>query len=275
MASAPNSLSQAAPVLNSLIEDYAQLSQADKSGSASSNGLFEHVLADLEKFRALLNSHNQPGSGIQPLTAPSQPTPYSTDAIPSNVQNDPMSQLPPDTLNHAQSLTSAAPMMARAISIDGSGNISGNSPAAAQITPPSQSPIGPGSDAIVRDHRYPNPTDPPAGWQQASGSSTPVAVLPPDAWQPPAAPPPSGSSSGFGGTSFTSGDNYASLDQANSDLESAKDAALADPTNPAKQLAFQEAAEKVQIMFGVLQQLSSIKASMADAAIKAMKVSPA
>jgi hypothetical protein len=236
MASAPNSLSQAA-ALNTLIDDYAQLSQAGTNGSGSSKELFQHVLADLEKFKAILGSQNQPGSGIQPLTSASQPTPFSTDAIPSNVQNDPMSQLPPDTLDRAQSLTSNTPMMSDAISTDGNGDASGA--------------------GVVREHMHPIVTDPEVGTASiSSGLST------------------GDSSSGLGGTSFTSADNYASLDQANSDLESAKDAALADPTNPAKQLAFQEAAEKVQIMFGVLQQISSIKASMADAAIKAMKVTP-
>jgi hypothetical protein len=133
--------------------------------------------------------------------------------------------------------------------------------------------VDPTTGAIVRDHMHPISTGDGAanvGWatppSQTPPSQTPIFVGPPVS-----APP----SVGPGGTAFTSGADYSSLNSANSDLESAKQAALADPTNPAKQLAFQEAAQKLQLTFNLLQQLSSMKASMADAAIKNIKVNAA
>jgi hypothetical protein len=288
MATAPNSLSQVTPLLTNLVDDCVQLSQSNKAGSsADANGPYGKLLADLEKLvRAILHSSSwQPGTEMPPNGATSQPTPFSTDAMPSDVQNDPMSQLPQEDLDRGQDFSSNAPMMmARSVEPgDDSGNIAASDPSdinSANFSPEvtdglttrdhrtvSQDPtvtetIDPNTGAIVRDHRHPQPTDPPGhitvGWNP-----------------PPAEPPTSGSSSGLGGTSFTSAADYAALGQDNNDLEAAKAAALADPTDPAKQLAFQEAAQKLQLTFNLLQQMSSMKASMADAAIKNIKVNAA
>ena len=79
-----------------------------------------------------------------------------------------------------------------------------------------------------------------------------------------------------GGTAFTSAADYEKLNQANSSLEGAKQDLLDDPTNVEKQLAFQEAAaQALQLLVNMLTQLSSMKASLADAAIKSSRVNAA
>jgi hypothetical protein len=84
--------------------------------------------------------------------------------------------------------------------------------------------------------------------------------------------PPAAASSGSEGDIFTSGADFDRLNNAYSSFQDKKQAALDDPTDPAKQAAFQDAAQALQLLANMLMQMSSMFASIADNAIKSSKV---
>jgi hypothetical protein len=239
-----NSLSLAAPMITQFVANYAQGAPADNGGSSvDTNTRYRQALAQLNNaFRPLLGKESE-DSQTSLAVAPN-PTPYSTDGIPQEIQSDPMSQLSSDDVSRMQKFSSQNTMMLRTYDDGGEGTVGGNGGTGS-------APYDPGNgDVVVRDHRHPEPTD-PVIWTSA----------------PPAAAP-----SGSAGDVFTSGADFDRLDQANSDFQAAKQAALDDPTNPAKQAAFQDAAQALQLLANMLMQMSSMFASIADNAIKSSKV---
>jgi hypothetical protein len=236
-----NALSLAAPLITQFVANYAESTPADNGGSSvDTNAQYRQALAQLNNaFQTLLGRESQ-DTQTSMAVAPS-PTPYSTDGIPPEVQSDPMSQWSAEDLSRVQDFSSENMMMARAYDDGGGVTVREHGDPA---------PYNPGNgDVIVRDHRHPVPTDP---------------IYRPT---PPAAAP-----SGSAGDIFTSGGDFDRLNQANSSFQDAKQAALDDPTNPAKQAAFQDAAQALQLLANMLMQMSSMFASIADNAIKSSKV---
>ena len=232
-----NALSLTAPLITQFVANYAQGAPADNGGSSvDTNTRYRQALAQLNNaFRPLLGK--EPEDSQTSLAVAPNPTPYSTDGIPQEIQSDPMSQLSTEDVSRMQDFSSQNTMMARTYDDGG-------------VTVGDSAPYNPSNgDVNVRDHRHPVPTDP-------------VVYT----WAPAAAP------SGSAGDVFTSGSDFDRLDQANSDFQAAKQAALDDPTNPAKQAAFQDAAQALQLLANMLMQMSSMFASIADNAIKSSKV---
>lgn len=231
-----NALSLAAPLITQFVANYAQSAPADNGGSSvDTNAQYRQALTQLNNaFQILLGKESQdPQTSM--AVAPN-PTPYSTDGIPQEIQSDPMSQLPNEDVSRMQAFSSENMLMAR--TNDDSGG----------VTVRDHRESARNGDVIVRDHRHPAPTDP---------------VI----WAPPAAPP-----SGSAGDIFTSGADFDRLNQANSTFKDAKQAALDDPTDPAKQAAFQDAAQALQLLANMLMQTSSMFASIADKAINSSQV---
>jgi len=225
-----------------LVADYVQLRQKGISGSSvDPNGPNAQLLAQLDKaFQPFLsNLSSDPQTSDQAAMAAPVPTPYSTDGISPDVQSNPMSQLPPDELNRIQNFSANSAMLANNYG-DVSNLTSGN--------------------VVVRDHRHP------------VGSSYPPAASPVGYYPPPtvtAGPVSSGS-----GASFTSAADYNKVDQLNSNFQAAKQDALDHPDDPSKQIAFQDAAQALQLLVNMLLQISQMLASIADKAISNSKVNP-
>jgi len=230
-----NALSLAAPLITQFVANYAQSAPADNGGSSvDTNAQYSQALTQLNNaFQILLGKESQ-DSQTSMAVAPS-PTPFSTDGIPTEIQSDPMAQLSTEDVSRMQNFSSENVMMARTYDAPGGVTVRDHRHTDWEPRNPDN------GDVIVRDHRHPEP--------------------------PPAAPP-----SGSGGDVFTSGSDFDRLNQANSTFKDAKQAALDDPTDPAKQAAFQDAAQALQLLANMLMQMSSMFASIADNAIKSSKV---
>jgi hypothetical protein len=235
-----NALSLATPVITQVVANYAESAPAENGGSSvDSNAQYRHALTQLNNaFRALLGKESQDQQTS--MAVAQSPAPYSTDSIPPEIQSDPMSQLSTEDVARMQSVSNENMMMARTYDDGGGVTVRDN-----QNYPTYETDNG---GVTARDHWNPQPTD-TVIWTSAS----------------PAA-------SGSAGDIFTSGADFDRLNQANSDFQAAKQAALDDPTNPAKQAAFQDAAQALQLLANMLMQMSSMFASIADNAIKSSKV---
>jgi hypothetical protein len=258
-----------------LAADYMQLRQDCQGASASDpNGPYTKLLAQLDQaFKPWLNeafNDSQTTSDQQAsMNASDVPTPYSTDDIPSEVQNSPMSQFPPDDVGRMQNFATNSAMMAAPFRTTGNDTV-GVTHHAVGVSDQR------GVNGGVRDHRT-------VQWNANTGDPNivvrdhrhPVDPLPPTAL-PPAAPPPAAAPpSSNGGTNFTSGADLDSVDQLNSNFQAAKQNALANPNDPKAQIAFQDAAQALQLMVNMLLQMSQMLASMADKAIQNAKVNAA
>jgi hypothetical protein len=257
MEAASNSLAGA--TIAKLAADYIQLRQDVKGAStADPHGPHNQLLTQLDQaFKPWLDQTFSDSTSDQQAAsnATDAPTPYSTDDIPSEVQDQPMSQFQPDDVGRMQSFASNSAVMSAAYRTSSDDVGVRNQPADNRIVRDHMPIPYPGNtgngDVIVRDHRHPPTSLPPAA--------------------PPAAPPLSGNT----GTNFTSGADLDNVDQLNSNLEAAKENALANPNDPKAQIAFQDAAQALQLLVNMLLQMSQMLASMADKAISNSKVNAA
>ena len=265
MGAAPNSTSFTAPLMARLVADYVQLRQNGMSGSSvDPNGPNGQLLAQLDQafqpFLAKLFTDTQSSNQQAAMAAP-VPTPYSTDGISPEVQSNPMSQLPPDELNRIQNFSANSAMLASGYNAPNVEVRDHRTPTATVAPTVTYSNTG-AATVNVRDHRHPVPTSyPPAA--------------PPPVYYPPTAPPTSSVPPASGsGPSFTSAADYQKVDQLNANFQAAKQDALNNPNDPSKQIAFQEAAQALQLMVNMLLQISQMLASIADKAISNSKVNP-
>jgi hypothetical protein len=260
MQVASNSLPPASASIFKLAADYIQLRQDCQGASASDpNGPYTKLLAQLDQaFKPWLDdafTDPQTSSDQQAsMNASDVPTPYSTDDIPSDVQNNPMSQFPPDDVGRMQNFAANSPMLASSFRTTGNDTVGVSDQSAAfngAVRDHRTVQWNTGDpNIVVRDHRHP-PTFPPAA-------------------PPPAAPP-----SSIVGTNFTSGADLDQVDQLNNSFQAAKQNALNNPNDPKAQIAFQDAAQALQLMVNMLLQMSQMLASMADKAIQNAKVNAA
>ena len=231
-----NTLSFAAPLITQAVSNYIQSSPADDGGSS--------VDPSTSRSQAITQLYNTFGPlvGLESsnqqanMAVAGQPTPYSTSGIPANVQSYPMAQFQSGDLARMQNFSNNA----TAVYYDNTRGVE------------------------VRDHRHPV-SDSGSGGVEVRDHRHPVPQP-----LPPTAPPDT-----TGGTGFTSAADYGKLNDANTSYQQAKQNALDNPDDPAAQLAFQEAAQKLQLLVNTLLQSSQMFASMADKAIGNSQVRPA
>jgi len=231
-----NTLSFAAPLITQAVSNYIQSSPADDGGpsvdpSTSRSQAITQLYNTFGPLVGLENSNQQANMAVA-----GQPTPYSTNGIPANVQSYPMAQFQSGDLARMQNFSNNA----TAVYYDNTRGVE------------------------VRDHRHPV-SDSGSGGVEVRDHRHPVPQP-----LPPTAPPDT-----TGGTGFTSAADYGKLNDANTSYQQAKQNALDNPDDPAAQLAFQEAAQKLQLLVNTLLQSSQMFASMADKAIGNSQVRPA
>jgi hypothetical protein len=262
MEAASNSSPLSGATIAQLAADYIQFRQdCNRATGTDPNGPHSQLLAQLDKAflpwleQSLTDSQSTSDQQAN-INGASVPTPYSTDSIPSEVQNNPGAQFPQSDVGRIQNLATRGAMMAASYRT-------------------ANDEVGVGDQratngAVVRDHRT------TVNWSGVAAAGTGGGnVIVRDHRTPPTPLPPAAPPSSSTGTVFTSGSDYDKLNSVNAAFNDAKANALANPTDPAAQQKLADAASALQVISKLLMQVTSMYASIAEKAIDSSRVSAA